>query len=112
MKFAYAIILSAAAATASCASAAAPPCASQARQQASKLLAFHVGETHNPIEIDPTVKALPSLRNPADQKQRFEVLQVWGHVYKGRYRMRLIYYHTPEVGCVLMGQEILEYAHL
>jgi hypothetical protein len=39
------------------------------------------------------------------------VLEVWGHIYKGRYRMRLIY-HPLAGECVLMGQEILEYADL
>jgi len=37
------------------------------------------------------------------------VLEVWGHIYKGQYRMRLIYARSPK-DCVLVGQEILEYA--
>jgi hypothetical protein len=36
---------------------------------------------------------------------------VWGSIYKGDYRMRLIYYVSGN-DCTLMGQEILEYASL
>jgi hypothetical protein len=39
------------------------------------------------------------------------VLEVWGYIYKGRYRMRFIYFHFGK-SCILMGQEILEYAKL
>jgi len=39
------------------------------------------------------------------------VLEVWGSIYKGNYRMRLIY-HVAGKDCTLMGQEILEYASL
>jgi len=38
-------------------------------------------------------------------------VEVWGYVYKGQYRMRFIYAQPPQ-NCVLMGQEILEYADL
>jgi hypothetical protein len=44
-------------------------------------------------------------------KRRYDVLQVWGNIYKARYRMRFIYAVVgPE--CVLMGEEILEDASL
>ena len=56
-------------------------------------------------------RPLPSIANPANPKQRFDVLEVWGDVYKGRYRMRLEYYRSGG-SCVLMGQEILEHASL
>jgi hypothetical protein len=52
------------------------------------------------------------MRNPADPKQKFNVLEIWGYIYKGRYRMRFIYYNSPATGCLLMGEEILEYARL
>jgi len=50
------------------------------------------------------------LKNPAGKGQ-FDVLEVWGHIYKAQYRMRFIY---AKVGAehVLMGQEILEFAQL
>jgi len=85
-------------------------CADAAVQQARKLLVFHVGPDDR-ITIDRAVKPLAPIRNPANRAQQFDVLEVWGHVYKGQYRMRLIY-ARPGSECVLMGQEILEYADL
>jgi hypothetical protein len=90
--------------------AAEPACASEARAQAKRLLTFHVGEDDR-ISIDSAVKKRTSIRNPANAKQQFAVLEVWGHVYKGSYRMRLIYSEAGQ-GCTLMGQEILEHASL
>jgi hypothetical protein len=93
---------------------AAPPqphrCSTAAIEQAQKLLTFHFGPDGR-IEIDKSVKVLAPIRNPANRAQRFDVLEVWGHIYKGDYRMRLIYARLPNE-CVLMGQEVLEYASL
>jgi hypothetical protein len=86
------------------------PCAAAAAAQAGKLLVFHIGPDDR-ITIDPLVRSLAPLRNPANRAQRFDVLEVWAHVYKGQYRMRFIY-ARPSGECVLMGQEILEYADL
>lgn len=87
-----------------------PECAAPAIAQARKLLSFH-SDGDDRIAIDDKVKELPSLKNPADAQQRFQVLEVWGYIYKARYRMRLIY--TPMGGsCTLMGQEVLEFAKL
>ena len=55
------------------------------------------------------MKTVAPIRNPSNRAQRFDVLEVWGHIYKGDYRMRFIYAQTQKE-CVLMGQEILEYA--
>ena len=85
-------------------------CAPAAREQAQKLLAFHVGSDAG-IEIDRSVRTLLSIRNPANRLQRFDVLEVWGRIYKGQYRLRLVYARIPKE-CVLMGQEVLEYADL
>ncbi|HAP40754.1 MAG TPA: hypothetical protein DCQ94_13495 [Nitrospira sp.] len=85
-------------------------CASAATEQARKLLTFHFGPDDR-IEIAPSVKTLPSIRNPADRTQRFDVLEVWGYIYKGQYRMRFLYAQQPGE-CLLMGQEILEYSSL
>src|SRR4026209_744348 len=85
-------------------------CAPAAREQAQKLLALHVGGDDR-IEIDKSVRTLLSMRNPANRLQRFDVLEVWGRIYKGQYRLRLIYARIPNE-CVLMGQEVLEYASL
>ena len=84
-------------------------CSGAAIEQAPKLLAFHFGPDSR-IEIDKTAKALAPIRNPANRAQRLDVLEVWGHIYKGQYRMRFIY--AQQQDCVLMGQEILEHASL
>jgi hypothetical protein len=85
-------------------------CASAAGEQAQKLLVFHFGADGR-IEIDKSVRVLPPIRNPANRAQLLDVLEVWGHIYKGQYRMRFIYARSPKE-CVLMGQEVLEYASL
>jgi len=85
-------------------------CSEDAIKQARKLLEFHFAEKDNRMEIDKTVKELPSIQNPANKKQKFQVLEVWGYIYKGQYRMRFVYFHSGG-SCVLMGQEILEYAN-
>jgi hypothetical protein len=89
-----------------------PPhhCSAAASEQAQKLLVFHFGQD-NRIEIDKAVKTLAPIRNPANRAQRLDVLEVWGHIYKGEYRMRFIYAQSAKE-CLLMGQEILEYASL
>ena len=85
-------------------------CATAAIAQAPKLLAFHFGPDSR-LEIDKSAKVLAPIRNPANSAQRFDVLEVWGHIYKGDYRMRFLYARVPGE-CLLMGQEVLEYASL
>lgn len=85
-------------------------CAAAASKQAQRLLVFHIGADDR-IEIDKDVKVLAPVRNPANGKQRFDVLEVWGNVYKGQYRMHFIYAQMKG-DCVLMGQEIMEHASL
>lgn len=87
-----------------------PECSAPAIAQARKLLSFH-SDGDDRIAIDDKVKELPSLKNPADAQQRFQVLEVWGYIYKARYRMRLIYVPMGD-SCTLMGQEVLEFAKL
>ena len=85
-------------------------CAAEAQKQAEKLLAF----TYGPDErgsVGKEVKVLAPLRNPAKKSQLFDVLEVWGYVYKAQYRMHLIYAQMPG-SCLLMGQEILEFSQL
>ena len=81
------------------------PCTNEAIDRAKKLLTFHAGEDDR-ISIKPTVKVLPSIRNPANSKQKFQILEVWGYIYKGKYRMRFTHYNSPQTSCLLMGQEI------
>jgi hypothetical protein len=84
-------------------------CATEARDRAKHLIVFHAGADDR-VAIDDLVTRLPAMRNPENPKQRFDVLQVWGHIYKGRYRMRFIFYNSSETRCLLLGQEILEFA--
>jgi hypothetical protein len=86
-------------------------CAARAIDRATQLLTFHAGSDER-MTIDKTVKKLPSMANPEDPKQTFEVLEVWGYIYKGKYRMRFIYYDSRTTGCLLMGEEILEFARI
>jgi hypothetical protein len=85
-------------------------CSSAATEQARKLLVFHFGPDDR-MEVSKSMKKLAPLQNPANKKQLFDVLEVWGYIAKGQYRMRLIYARLPGE-CVLMGQEIMEYADL
>ncbi|MDP2714373.1 hypothetical protein [Rheinheimera sp.] len=87
-----------------------PRCSKEAFVQAKKLLAFHFGEDDR-IEISPVADELPSIRNPVNKQQKFQVLQVGGLIYRAEYRMRFIYYHLDN-SCLLMGQEILSLADI
>lgn len=84
-------------------------CSVDALTRAQALLFFHAGPDDR-IAIEPKVTALAPLSNPAGQDS-YNVLQVWGYIYKGRYRMRFIYGRIGN-DCLLVGQEILEYANL
>jgi hypothetical protein len=85
-------------------------CAIEAPKQAAKLLKFQVGEDDR-IDVGQTAKRLPDINNPANGSQKVQVYEIWGRIYKGSYRMRLIYWANSS-DCILMCQEILEYAKL
>lgn len=84
-------------------------CSTDAVSQAKKLLDFHFG-LDDRTEIDQHVAVLKPIKNPAG-KGSFDVLEVYGHIYKGAYRMHFIYGQTADQ-CVLVGQEILELTNL
>jgi len=84
-------------------------CSAEAINQAQKLLDFHFGPD-NRIEIDKHVAVLKPIKNPAG-KGKFDVLEIYGHIYKGTYRMRFIYAQIDNQ-CLLIGQEILELTNL
>ncbi|MGZ5008235.1 MAG: hypothetical protein ACXWFI_11410 [Methylobacter sp.] len=84
-------------------------CTAEAIAQAKKLLDFHFGPD-NRTEIDKNVILLKPIKNPAG-KGKFDVLEIYGHIYKGTYRMHLIYAQTDNQ-CLLVGQEILEMTNL
>lgn len=92
------------------ATAATSQCAAAALAQADKLLAFH-SDSDDRAVVDTNVKQLLPLTNPTNTSQKLAVFEVMGHVYKGEYRIRLIYYPVGRE-CVLIGQEILELANL
>lgn len=92
------------------ATAATSQCSAAALVQAEKLLAFHTDGDERAI-VDANAKQLLPLINPANTSQKLAVFEVMGHVYKGEYRMRLIYYPIGRE-CVLIGQEILGLASL
>jgi hypothetical protein len=84
-------------------------CEKDAVVQAKKLLDFHFG-LDDRTEIDQHVTVLKPIKNPAG-KSKFDVLEVYGHIYKGTYRMHFIYGQMADQ-CVLVGQEILELTDL
>ncbi|MEB3295061.1 MAG: hypothetical protein VKJ24_18030 [Synechococcales bacterium] len=85
-------------------------CTKNIQAEARKLLTLHAGADDR-ISINSNVKLMPSLTNPVNRQQKFLVYEIWGNIYKGRYRMRFLYYPMAD-RCVMMGQEILEYASL
>lgn len=85
-------------------------CAPHALKQAKKLLEFHFGGPDDRMEIEQVAKPVHPIKNPAGT-DKYDVLEVWAWIYKGRYRMHFIYGYAGDE-CVLMGQEILEYANL
>ena len=92
----------------SAASAQTHRCASDAIAKAMPLLKLNfdqAGKLEN-AGIDDQVKVLAPIK-ALKGDGRFDVLEVWGHIYKADYRMRFIYAQIKN-SCVLMGQEILE----
>jgi len=88
------------------AAAQAHPCAADAIAKATPLLRLHYGDPNQPVDVDNSVKVLPPIK-ALKGNGRFDVLEVFGHIYKATYRMRFIYAQIKG-SCVLMGQEILE----
>jgi hypothetical protein len=89
-------------------------CAANAVIRAKELLAFYRRPDDTGFagqwSVDESAKKIGTVA-AIHGKRRYDVLEVWGNVYKGSYRMRFIY---AVVGsdCVLMGEEILEDAAL
>jgi hypothetical protein len=84
-------------------------CSADAVIQAKKLLDFHFG-LDNRTEIDKHVTVFKPIKNPAG-KGKFDALEVYGHIYKGTYRMHFIYGQSANQ-CLFVGQEILEMTNL
>ena len=85
-------------------------CAPDAIKRGKALLTLHFNDGQpgdGPlVSIDDAVKALPPVK-ALKGTGRFDVLEVWGYIYKAQYRMRFLYAQIPDA-CVLMGHEILE----
>ncbi|MET4569467.1 hypothetical protein [Rhodanobacter soli] len=90
-----------------------PRCSHEATEQANKLLTFHMGAAFDGRMSFESPRQKPSIKNPRDAKQKFNVLEVTANVSPhGLYRMRFIYFAPLGSDCTLMGQEILEFARL
>lgn len=58
------------------------------------------------VSIGKEVKVLPPVKS-LKGTDKFDVLEVWGYIYKAEYRMRFLYIQMPDT-CALVGQEIIE----
>lgn len=85
-------------------------CSSDAIARAKELLVFYrhpdEGGFAGQWSVDDNATKIGTVR-AIHGKGRYDVLQVWGYVYKGSYRMRFSY-ALLSGKCVLMGEEILE----
>ena len=90
------------------AAANAHPCDADAIQRATPLLKLHFdsGDDGQSFGVGDEVKELAPIK-ALKGNGKFDVLEVWGYIYKAEYRMRFIYAQIPD-SCLLMGQEILE----
>lgn len=102
MKFGSAIALL----VATAAPVAAHECDSDAKARAVPLLQLQFEDPSADVGVSDEVTELAPLR-ALKGKGRFDVLEVWGYIYKAEYRMRFIYAQIPG-SCLLMGQEIIE----
>ncbi len=100
------LVLAAALLIAMLAQAEAHPCDQDAIDRGTPLLRLHFEDPEAEVAVGDAVKELPPIRALKGQG-KFDVLEVWGYIYKAEYRMRFIYAQIPGQ-CVLMGQEILE----
>ena len=86
--------------------AAAHPCDADAQARATPLLRLHFEDNTADVGIGDEVKELAPIK-ALKGSGKFDVLEVWGFIYKAEYRMHFIYAQIPDE-CLLMGQEILE----
>jgi len=86
--------------------AAAHPCDADAPARAVPLLRLHFDDSTANVGVSDEVKELAPVK-ALKGSGKFDVLEVWGYIYKAEYRMRFIYAQIPDE-CLLMGQEIIE----
>ena len=82
------------------------PCDADARARAVPLLRLHYDDSTADVGVGDEVKQLAPVK-ALKGSGKFDVLEVWGYIYKAEYRMHFIYAQIPD-SCLLMGQEILE----
>jgi hypothetical protein len=83
------------------------PCAGDAAAKAEALLRLHNELVKDgPVAVDPAVRLLPPVK-ALKGNGHFDVLELWGHVYKADFRLRFLYAQIKG-SCALMGEEILE----
>ena len=91
------------------------PCSADVLARGPGLLKHHLPDlgsaSSHGFSIQKQISQLAPIKNPADSKQSFDVLEAWAFVYKAKYRLRFYYAKFPGE-CVLMGQEVLEYTRL
>jgi hypothetical protein len=83
-------------------------CADDARQLAMSLLSHHVSPTEHTVHIDSKVSVLTPVRHPSKRNLVLDRIEVWGFVYKGHFRMRMLYLRGTKE-CHVVGQEVLTY---
>lgn len=106
MKLLPAIAALFAVAVAAAAPAIAHPCDADAQARAVPLLQLHFEDPQANVGVSDQVKELAPVK-ALKGSGKFDVLEVWGYIYKAEYRMRFIYAQIPDT-CLLMGQEIIE----
>ena len=88
------------------------PCSADVLVRAPGLLKHHLPDlgsaSSHGFSIKKQISQLAPIKNPAESKQSFDVLEAWAYVYKAKYRLRFYYAKFPGE-CVLVGQEVLEY---
>ena len=82
------------------------PCDADAQARAVPLLRLHFEDSTADVGVSDEVKKLAPIK-ALKGSGKFDVLEVWGYIYKAEYRMRFIYAQIPD-SCLLMGQEIIE----
>jgi hypothetical protein len=84
------------------------PCSADAASNADRLLEFYAKQNgfDGKWSVDKPVTKMGTVRS-IDGSQRFDVLELWGNLYRARYRMRFIY-GMVDGHCALVGEEIFE----
>ena len=82
------------------------PCDADAQARAVPLLQLHFEDPQADVGVGDDVRELAPVK-ALKGSGKFDVLEVWGYIYKAEYRMHFIYAQIPNE-CLLMGQEIIE----